>query len=311
MAVVAAALLPAIALGSWQFGPVIWLQVALAIACCGGVEWACLTARRQNVRHGMSDLVWLVTGTLLGLSLPPLTSVWLLMLASVIAIACVKHGAGGLGRNRINPAMAGMAIVVLCFYDDLNASPVWGQAWSARISTLDALSLMLGLGNTGSIDTMVGATPLASAAWLKDGGLMWLAYLAGGLFLVGLRVARRTIPIGIILGMCLGGVLCGESLFASVHALTLGGTMLAAFFIATDPVTSPVSRGGRLIFGVLIGLMTVWIREHGLYRDGLCFAILTANLASTGCDRVASVIRLFLLARLGRPLAHRDARSPR
>lgn len=113
--------------------------------------------------------------------------------------------------------------------------------------------------------------------------------LAVGLAL--LRVIRLEIPLAMMASSVLLCIVSGHTLPESLHSLTMGGYLFAAFFIATDPVTSPDTRCGRVLFGLAIGLVTELVREYGLYADGICFAVLAGNLLVPQLDALSR--RLF------------------
>lgn len=290
MLLVSLGLLPGTLLHAWQYGFVVWAQLAWCLFFALLLEAALLRLRGCSVRAGLGDMSWLVLALILARSLPLLVPVWMIALASFAALALCKHGCGGLGRNRLNPAMVGLGIIAICFSSLIYPPPSPEAPWTCGLSIEQVLLQQLQLEPRLPIDVVTGATSLAQNRIDQldplDLNLSWIGYALGGLILALLRVIRLEIPLAMIAGTLLFSLAAGHSALASVHSLTLGGYMITAFFIATDPVTSPDTRLGRALFGAIIGVLTALIREYGLYADGLCFAVLAANLLVPQIDRL-------------------------
>jgi len=287
MLLVILCLLPGTALYAWQFGVVVWLQIFWCVLLALGFEAGLLRLRGRNVREGLSDLSWLVLGLILARALPLLVPLWMIALASFAALALCKHGSGGLGRNRLNPAMVGLGIVAICFYQQLYPSPSNYAPWTVTLDAKAVLLQQLQLVPRLDLDAFTGATQLAQNEFtLITHNLSGYGYIAGGLILAFLRVIRIEIPLAMLASTVLLCMAAGHSLQESLYSLSLGGYLFTAFFIATDPVTSPDTRAGRILFGVAVGALTELIREFGLYADGLCFAVLAGNLLVPQIDRL-------------------------
>lgn len=279
MLLVSLCLLPGTVLYAWQFGVVVWLQTFWCVLLAFGFEAGLLRLRGRNVREGLSDLSWLVLGLILARALPLLVPLWMIALASFAALALCKHGSGGLGRNRLNPAMVGLGIIAICFYQQLYPAPSNQAPWTFALDAKEVLLQQLQLAPRLSLDAFAGATQLALGQFTPTTpNLSGLGYVAGGLILAVLRVIRIEIPLAMLASTALLCLAAGHTLQESLYSLSLGGYLFTAFFIATDPVTSPDTRAGRILFGAVIGVLTELIREFGLYADGLCFAVLAANL---------------------------------
>ncbi|WP_223547120.1 RnfABCDGE type electron transport complex subunit D [Pseudomonas sp. A-B-19] len=291
MLLVSLCLLPGTALYAWQFGIVVWLQTFWCVLLALGFEAGLLRLRGRNVREGLSDLSWLVLGLILARALPLLVPLWMIALASFAALALCKHGSGGLGRNRLNPAMVGLGIIAICFYQQLYPAPSNYAPWTLALDAKAVLLQQLQLAPRLNLDAFAGATQLAKNQFtLITPNLSGYGYIAGGLMLAVLRVIRIEIPLAMLASTVLLCMAAGHNLQESLYNLSLGGYLFTAFFIATDPVTSPDTRAGRILFGVTIGAVTELIREFGLYADGLCFAVLAANLLVPQIDGL--VLRL-------------------
>lgn len=310
---VAAALIPGIAVYVWVFGAGILLQLLLASVTAIGVEAACLKLRNYPIKPFITDGSAIVTAWLLALSLPPLSSWWMIVLATVIAIGLAKHLYGGLGQNPFNPAMIGFAVMIVSFPAQMGR---WNAPLSLPAADLNAWQ-QLGYIFTGKLpeglafDTLASATPLDavktalmqshamseifSGAIFQAGVLPsemgWIAaaYLLGGLFLLQQRVIQWQLPVAF-----LGALAAFSSVFylidpahytSPVFHLFSGAAILGAFFIATDPVTAPTTPRGRLIYAALIGLLTWLIRTYGGYPDGVAFAVIIMNIAAPFIDR--------------------------
>jgi electron transport complex protein RnfD len=237
----------------------------------------------------ISDLSAAVTGCLLALNLPPNSPWWLIVIGSIVAIGVAKMTFGGLGQNIFNPALVGRVFLLVSF-------PVLMTSWS------DDGSLF------GIVDAFSGATPLGAVKeGLKNGmtlsqiaddnltfsqefffnaggsagELSAIALILGFIYLLCRRVIKATIPVTIL---CTVFVVSGifwladpERFTNPVFNLFTGGLLLGAIFMATDYVTSPMTTKGQIIFGIGIGLITVFVRYFGSYPEGVSFAILIMN----------------------------------
>lgn len=240
----------------------------------------------------VGDLSAAVTGMLLALSCPVTVPYWLLLLGDVFAIVVVKQLFGGLGRNLINPALAARALLTLLRPGDMTvwaaphtAVPLWGAADVAtRPTPLELLRAndLAGLRELYSLpELLVGLTSGTA------GGVSALLLLAGGLFLMGRRTISWRIP---------AAFLGTAALLAFVFAwgnnrtewmlcqLLSGGLLLAAFFMATDPVTSPISPAGQLLYGAGCGFLTILLRYYGAFAEGAGLAVLLMNLLARPLD---------------------------
>jgi electron transport complex protein RnfD len=269
-------LLPVLAVSIFVFHWYAVVQVGLCVLCCMATEAVCAWMRRRPVP--LDDYSAAITGVILGLSLPWSAPWYVGVIGSVTAIGLGKVVFGGLGYNIFNPAMVGRAFVMLSFARELGAS-----AFVAGESKLDVLT---------------GATPLSLAKHdlpLPDlwpmlvgtvngslGETSAIALLVGGLYLVLRRVIAWEIPLGIIVAVALFGGLghiADITTLGPLQHLINGALLLGAFFIATDPVTSPMTPRGKLAFGVGIGLLIVVIRLFSGYPEGVMFAVLVMNSA--------------------------------
>ncbi|MDO3384606.1 electron transport complex subunit RsxD [Gilvimarinus sp. SDUM040013] len=308
MRTVVLATLPGLAVLTYFFGLGTLHNVLLASIAALGFEALVMKLRHRPVMFYLRDCSALVTGVLLGLALPPYCPWWLVVLGSGIAIILAKQLYGGMGFNPFNPAMVAYVVLLISF-------PLQMSQWAAPLDiggqtpgVVVALEqIWLGQGIDGytaatPLDTIKqNSTLLVSDAYLQDpvlsagqfagAGWEWvnIAFLAGGAFLLYRRIFTWHAPVAMLLSLSLmaflfydgGSSTSGGSI---VFHLLSGGTMLGAFFIVTDPVSSAVSNKGRLIYGALIGVLIYIIRIWGNYPDAIAFAVLLMNFAAPFID---------------------------
>jgi len=280
---------------------VLWCGI-VAIVC----EAAILKLRKRPVAFYLNDYSALVTAILIGLALPPFAPWWVSLIATAFAIIFAKHLYGGMGYNPFNPAMVGYALVLVSFPVAMTTnwaipSPLLNQP----PGILETLSIIWGQtplpdGYTGAtpLDTYkheiahsTAATVLASPIFGSGFSLGWewvnAGFLLGGLVLLGLKVIPWQTPAGVLAGIAIPAFIFGwnadQYTPIMVHLLS-GATMLGAFFIATDPVSSSTTKLGRLVYGTGIGVLTYIIRTHGSYPDAIAFAVLLMNFAAPLID---------------------------
>jgi len=285
---VLAALTPGIMLSTWFYGSGYLAGAALAITFGLLVEATLLRLQARPVRQALGDGSALVTCTLLVLALPPGVPWYVLCTAVLAALGLGKHLYGGLGNNPFNPAIVGYAVVLVSFPAALanwptptdgltGATALTSFKYREGLTVADVWQAELGFGTLGGYP----------AEWIN------LAFLAGGLVLVARRLVAWRIPAALLLTL---GVLAllgydngsSKSLGSPFYHWFSGGTMLAAWFFATDPVTHPASIRGQILFGCLIAGIAFAIRAIGSYPDGIAFGILLANACSAWLDRPGS-----------------------
>lgn len=305
MQLVLLATLPGLIALTYFFGPGTLYNIALASMTAVACEAAILRLRNRPVGFYLRDYSALVTAVLLGLALPPYCPWWLVVVGTGAAIVIAKHLYGGLGFNPFNPAMVGYVVLLISFPAEMNQwaapRPVLeeGQTLMGPLSALARMWLEI------PVDGYSGATPLdrffvnqiyqneplfTEARW-AGAGWEWvnIGFLMGGIFLLYKKVFTWHTPVSLLLALGIIAVLFYDGKYSGggspvFHWLS-GGTMLAAFFIATDPVTSATSRRGKLIFGAAIGILIYVIRYWGNYPDGVAFAVLLLNFAAPFIDR--------------------------
>ncbi len=308
MRLVSLALLPAAAAKVWFFGSGWLMHLFVAIVVGIAVEAAALYLRKASLQRHLTDMSLVVTAMLFTLPLPPLLPWWAVGTGMAFAIAITKHAYGGLGFNLFNPAMAGYALLLIAFPVEMTH---WTAPDASTSFTETAATIFTGaLPARQHWDAVTMATPfdavkngLQSGAMMEDivrgpafdtlsgKGWHWISIgaLIGGIWLLRVGVIRWQIPAAMLATIAVLATATyaddpganGGLLF---HLLN-GGTMLGAFFIATDPVSAATSKHGRLLYGAGIGLLTFVIRKWGNYPDGVAFAVLMMNFCAPLIDR--------------------------
>lgn len=303
---VLAALLPAIGAYVYFFGPAILVSLILASVTALVAEAAMLRVRNYPVKAFVTDGSALVTAWLLALSIPPLAPWWLTVVGTLFAIVVAKHLYGGLGNNLFNPAMVGFAVLMISFPAHMTHWPAPLTLGHEPLGFAEQLRYIFAGALPGgtAFDAVTMATPLDTMrtqlqlqhtvaeirgmpifGYLSGKGTETVAafYLLGGLFLLQQRIISWHTPaafLGSLFAAALTFQMTDPSRFASpVFHLFAGGTMLGAFFIATDYVTAPTTPRGKLIFGAGIGILVYVIRVFGGYPDGVAFSVLLMNAA--------------------------------
>lgn len=287
------ALLPALAAAIARFGMDAVRLVSLCVFTCLAAEYLCRRLMRRA--NTLADGSAAVTGLLLALNLPPALPGWMAVLGSVFSIVVAKQVFGGLGYNPFNPALAGRAFMLVSFTAAMTSWSLWQAPY------LDAATTATPLGMVKDA-LRDGLPPLAAdGAMLRDlfvgrvngclGETSALALLTGALYLLYRRVITWHIPASYLAVVALYAAVLrlvspANAMPVSFHLFS-GGLMLGAFFMATDMVTSPVTRRGMLVFGAGCGLLTMVIRTvpGGAYPEGVSFAILLMNAATPIINR--------------------------
>ena len=309
------ALIPAIVAHLWFFGWGILFQIMLAIGFALALEAIMLRLRGKPLKPFINDYSAVVTAVLFALCMPPLAPWWITLTGMLFAIVIAKHLYGGLGFNLFNPAMVGFAAVIIAFPIDLSQ-------WLAPRSLSAGLPGFLETAQaifTGSLpasltwDAISQATPLdalrtgvaenrmvieirADAIFGDFGGRgwEWIAnfYLLGGLWLIWRRVISWHVPVAVLATTILVSTpmwLIGPDVNPSpLQHIFSGAIVIAAFFIATDPVSGCATLRGKLIFGTGVAILTLAIRRFGGYPDGVAFAILLMNMIAPLIDRLTT-----------------------
>lgn len=289
------ALVPAMVMGVVFFGPRALVATIISVLACEFFEWGYRKLMHKSC--AVKDLSAAVTGVLLAFVCAPTLPYWMLIIGDFFAIVVVKQLFGGLGTNFLNPALAGRAFLMLSYPVPMTTWVLPGQEnWVSIISAADAVT-----GSTPlSADFMKnGILPDASLADMFIGNVggcvgevSAIALLIGGIYLIARKVIRIRIPLAYILTVAVLTLIFsrapeGVSSFTwMLYEIFGGGLFLGAFFMATDYVTSPVTKKGEIIFGIGCGLLTVFIRYFGGYPEGVSYSILIMNCCVWLIDKV-------------------------
>ena len=302
-------LVPAMLAAGYYFR--IYALILICTCCVSAVvtEWLCnLIRKKPNALDSLGDFSAVVTGIILALSLPPTLPIWAAVIGTCFAISIGKMVFGGLGSNIFNPAMVGRTFLTACF-------GILMTSWTVP-ATVDSAMPKIAADNL--IHARTQATPLA---WSKEaikakagaevvneqikatltgeiggcvGETSGLALLIGGFYLLIRRTINWRIPLAVLASafVCAAAGYLAEPLayISPLAHLTTGGMLLCAFFIATDPVTAPLTTKGMWIFGIGVGLIIMLIRIVGEYPEGVMYAILLMNAVTPLIDRFCKLV---------------------
>ena len=287
------ALIPALALAVFVFGARALVVTAVSVVGSVVFEWLYNKLLKKPCTIGNCSAI--VTGMLLAYTLPVTAPLWMVLIGDFFAIIIVKALFGGLGKNFMNPALGGRAFLMASY-------PVFMTTWCKVHTTLPLF---------GTPDITSSATPLS---FLKEGKLpdvslgdaalgmvggcigevSALALLVGGAYLIYRKVIGWQIPVAYIGTVAVLSFLfpkAGTGLEWMLYSVFGGGLFLGAIFMATDYVTSPVTKKGQLVFGIGCGLFTVLIRYFGSYNEGVCYSIMVMNLCVALIDKYTKPTR--------------------
>ena len=277
------ALLPALAVGLWKFG---FRVIPVTTICSGAAivsEWLyCLVTRSRNTTLDGSAIV---TGLLLAMTLPHTVPYWQAALGSVFAIVVVKCLCGGLGQNIFNPALAARAFLILIY--PVGLTRYVGVDGVSAATPLHHM-VMPALPEESILDMFLGNCPGSI------GEISSLALLIGLVYLLYRRVISIRIPAVYILTVAVLTLLNYKTdapVQWMLYHLFSGGLMLGAIFMATDYATSPATPVGHILYGIGCGILTVLFRYHGLFPEGVTYAILIMNAFVWFIDRHTAMRR--------------------
>ncbi len=267
MLLVIIALLPATGFGIYNFGLNAAILVCTSVATCVLTEF--LYEKLMKLPLTIGDLSAVVTGLLLGLNLPPAAPFWLAMIGGVFAILVVKMLFGGIGQNFMNPALGARCFLVISFTARMTTFTYDG------VTTATPLAMLKAGEDVNTWNMVVGTIPGTI------GETSVIAILAGAVFLILFDVIDMRIPFTYLLTFVLFIGLFGPNGWDPWYLtaqLAGGGLMLGAFFMATDYATSPMTHLGKIIYGVILGILTGIFRVFSSSAEGVSYAIIISNL---------------------------------
>lgn len=277
------ALLPAFLVSLYFFGLGALIVTATSVLACVIFEYL-IQKFLMKIEPTLCDGSAILTGVLLAFNLPSNLPVWIILIGAAAAIGIGKMSFGGLGNNIFNPALVGRVFLLISFPAQMTTWPLVDAASAFPMTYTDAKTgaTVLSLMNEGIMDQIPTYTNLLTGCMGGSlGEVSAIALVLGLLFMLWKKIITWHIPVS-ILGtvFVFTGImyLVNPVAYANplVHLLS-GGLLLGAIFMATDYVTSPMSKNGMLVYGVGIGLLTTVIRLFGSYPEGMSFAILIMN----------------------------------
>jgi RnfABCDGE-type electron transport complex D subunit len=304
MSIVIVALMPCIISSVYFFGPRVLLMILVSYVVGGIVEVCFAVVRKTEIHEG-----FFVTGMIFPLILPPATPLWVVAVGIFFGVFFGKEVFGGTGHNIFNVALVGRIFVTIAFPTILTSGWTAPGAWR---SAVDAVSSATPMAMAKTQGVLTPASDLLMGVYSGSvGETFHLGIIVGGIFLMLTKVSDWRIPLSFISSIfvfAIGGTVIG-GLFASgenvktmgellsggfdfgVFQVLAGSLLFGAMYMVTDPVTSPVTKVGKWIFGILCGLLTLLIRVFSGYVEGVMFSILIMNAATPLIDHVVLSIK--------------------
>ncbi len=283
MLMVTIALLPASAFGVYNFGMNALLMLIVTTAAAVLTEYIYEKLMHKKITIG--DFSAVVTGLLLGLNMPPTAPLWMGALGSVFGILIVKQLFGGLGQNFMNPALGARCFLLISFTGPMTRFIYDGETGPTPLAYIKEGSMS----SINSMDMLIGRIPGTI------GETSVIAIIIGAIFLILMGIIDLRIPGTYIVTFVIFVGIFGQFTAADVGffdpnyitaQLCGGGLMLGAWFMATDYVTSPITKQGQIIFGILLGVLTGLFRLFGGSAEGVSYAIIISNILVPLIERV-------------------------
>lgn len=281
------ALIPALAVSFYFFGWGAFVVTLTSVAACMLFEWLISRFLMGRKELTILDGSAILTGLLLALNVPSTLPLWIIVIGALVAIGIGKMSFGGLGSNIFNPAIVGRVMLLISFPVQMTSYPMPRGMEATLDATSGATPLAIAKGVVrGSEGFTMDKLPslvdnLLGSVGGSLGEVSAVALLIGFVYLLIRKVITWHIPVAIIATVAFfAGImnLANPEVYAGplFHILS-GGLLLGAIYMATDYVTSPMSNSGMLLYGVMIGIITMLIRLFGAYPEGMSFAILFMN----------------------------------
>ncbi len=327
------ALIPATAYGVYLFGYPALFLVILCIVSAMAAEAISLFLLNKPIRPFLLDGSAALTGLLIALTLPPWAPWWIAVVGCSFAIIIGKHVFGGIGQNIFNPAMLARVMLLIAFPLEMTTWVIPHPLFSpTALSFSDSLNITFGSG-IANLDAVSSASllgyikteltlgktipeimqhanydPLTSFIGMKNGSLgetSGILLLLGGIYLLAMRIISWHIPVAMLTALIaiptLFHLMNPDRYVGADYHILNGGAMIAAFFFATDYVTSPSTKTGKLIFGAGVGSVEYLIRTWGSFPEGVGFAILLMNALTPLIDHYVRP-RIYGRTYLGKPI---------
>lgn len=273
-------LIPLILAGTYFFGLRVLLLLAIVCVTACAVEWIFVRKTTKKISEAV-----LVTAILYTLTLPPITPFWIAILGIIFGVLFGKMVFGGFGKNPFNPALVGRAFIYVSFPHFMTVEwiePIKGPLGGLSSYSVDAVSQATPLLLYRSSGTVLPLQKLLIGNVAGSiGETSALLIILAGIYLIYTKTASKETIFSVI-----GGFIVADAAFyylgfpqvpSPLYGLLAGGLLFGAVFMATDPISSPKTKEAKIIYGVLIALITVIIRGFALFAGGIMFAILIAN----------------------------------
>ena len=293
------AMLPALAFAIFNFG--LRALTLTAVSVVGCIFWEWLYRKLMKKPQSIGDLSCVVTGMLLAFVCPVQMPYWMILIGDFFAIIVVKQLFGGIGKNFLNPALAGRAVLLASYAGTMTSwvDPAAGKApIIGSVADVVTTATPLAVMKTGDFAALTGTYNVGNMFIGQIPGSLGevsaLALLIGGAYLIWRKVINWQTPVSYIATVAVLTFLFpkqGSGLEWMLYSIFGGGLFLGAFFMATDYATSPVTKKGQLIFGIGCGLFTVLIRYFGSYNEGVCYSIMVMNLLVALIDKYTKPTR--------------------
>ena len=285
------ALMPALIVAIIQFG---WYPIAVCLVSMASAvffEWAYRKLMKKTCTIG--DCSAALTGLLMALTMPASSPLWLPIIGTFFAIVVVKQLYGGIGKNFLNPALAGRAFLIASYAVIMTQWTIPSAMAGMNIETVDGITMATPMTYLYAgkpmpeyysyLNMFLGIMPGCFGEASK------VALLVGGIYLICRKIISWRIPVSFIGTVALLTLIFGHEGYGNfewmMYNLLCGGLFLGAFFMATDYATSPVTLPGQLLYGVGCGALTVLIRYFGSYPEGVSYGILIMNLCTWAIDK--------------------------
>ena len=293
------AMVPALVFAVINFGIRALLLTAVSVIGCVFFEWLYRVLLKKPQCVG--DLSAVVTGMLLALTCPVTLDYWAILIGDFFAIVFVKQLFGGIGKNFINPALGGRAVLVASYAGSMTKwiDPAANKAAliGSNVDVITAATPMAYL-KSGNVEGLKASYDVADVFLGSIGGSMGevsaIALILGGVYLIWRKVINWQTPVAYIGTVAVISLLFpkgGSGVEFMLYSVFGGGLMLGAFFMATDYATSPVTKKGQLIYGIGCGLLTVFIRYFGSLNEGVCYSIMVMNCCTALIDKYTKPTR--------------------
>lgn len=298
-------LVPIILVGTYFYGLRVLLLHGLVTFLACSVEWIFVRKTTRKISEAV-----IVTAILYTLTLPPRIPFWIASLGIIFGVLFGKMVFGGFGKNPFNPALVGRAFIYVSFPHFMT------------VEWIEPVNKLLGGFTTYSVDALSQATPLlmyrSSGTVLpyKDlllgnvagsiGETSGLLIILAGIYLLWTKTASKETTFSLLISFLITDAAFYYSGFSQVphplYGLLAGGLLFGAVFMATDPISSPKTKEGKMIYGTIIGIITVVIRGFALFAGGIMFAILIGNTFAPIIDEGVKYVK-------GRQKARREANA--